>query len=406
MDPVAELKFDLPISLDREMEKALSAGETVLVSLPGSFGEALVITDRRALIIRERDTGSDFDVHSRSLTGVTGAEAKPSRTGGCFELALREAPQNPEHARVYFPTYEMKKFQAAADYLKALIASQPEPSEPAAPGSEARFPAKPACPQCSTLLSERDKFCPNCGRHILAICSTCYAGSPPGSEYCAWCGSKMVEFDPICDKCGGRVYWGSTFCTDCGSLIARRCAACGSMLVPGWRYCTGCGRELGSDKVDVGAARAMHSRLRDARESMTGSGEDSEIEPLTSPRTVSPAEQHNIRGREMFDSEQLESAITEFEEAVRLEPTNASYRCNLAVAYDEADRDEDALEEYTEALKLDPNDVTALLSLGYLYSEKEDIENAKATWSRILVIAPDSAEAQEARENIRNQEML
>lgn len=405
MDSTANLKLDLPISLDDELEKALSAGEEVLISLPGSFGEAFVVTDRRALVIRERDNGAQFDVYSRVLTGITGVQATSSRTGGCIELALREPPPDQDHARVYFPSYEMKKFQSAAEYVTDLLESLPQPVE-AAPVPEALSSGKPTCPECQASVSDRDTFCPNCGRRLLAICSVCSAGSPSGSDYCTRCGSKMVEFGPICEKCGGRIHWGAAFCSDCGSLIAQRCAACGSMIAPGREYCTACGRQLGSDRVDAGVARSMSTRLRSARESVMDSAEAGASEPVDSPRALSPAEQHNTRGRELFEDEQIEDAIVEFEEAVRQEPSNASYRCNLAVAYDEAGRDDDALKEYKQAIKLDPEDLTALLSLGYLYSEKEDFENARATWSKILVIAPDSAEAQEARDNIKNQEML
>ena len=85
---------------------------------------------------------------------------------------------------------------------------------------------------------------------------------------------------------------------------------------------------------------------------------------------------------------------------------NATYHCNLAVALDEADRDEEALIEYEKTLQLDPNDLTALLSLGYMYNENFEMEKAQEVWQRVLNVAPDSAEAQEVRDNLRHQEEL
>jgi len=118
---------------------------------------------------------------------------------------------------------------------------------------------------------------------------------------------------------------------------------------------------------------------------------------------TSAAEQHNLRGRELFDAEDYTGAISEFQAAAQMEPSNASYHCNLGVAYDENDQDDLALAEYEKTLAIDPNDLTALLSLGYMYNETGDADKAKAAWNHILEVAPQSAEAQEAQENLRHQ---
>jgi Flp pilus assembly protein TadD len=121
-----------------------------------------------------------------------------------------------------------------------------------------------------------------------------------------------------------------------------------------------------------------------------------------SPPPNITAEQHNQRGRELFDSEDLEGAIREFQLAVEADPGNASYHCNLAVAYDEHEQDTEALAEYENTLRLDANDLTALLSLGYMYNENEEVDKAKESWNRVIQIAPDTAEAQEAQTNLDN----
>ena len=86
-----------------------------------------------------------------------------------------------------------------------------------------------------------------------------------------------------------------------------------------------------------------------------------------------------------------------------MEPENAGYHCNLAVAYDECDRDAEALVEYQKTLQLKPDDLTALLYLGYMYSENDEFDKAQQYWGQILRIAPDSAEAQEVQQNLRHQ---
>lgn len=377
-----------------------------MISLPGSFGEGFALTDRRALVIRELDSGSGFEVFSYAVGRINGAEAVSSGTGGYIELKLDEPVSQADTARVYFPSYELSKFKSAAQRVSELVASQPDEPAPAEAGPTRA--AQLACQGCGAPASDRDTFCSKCGRQMMIICSVCSARSPVGSEHCTHCGSQMVEFVPSCPKCGCRIQSGASFCSECGSIIAQRCALCGSMIVPDWKYCVGCGRQLGSDRVDAGAARSMQTRLRHIRDSLRGQGAapPAEGRSASSDAADRTAEQHNARGRELFENEQIQQAVREFEVAASLDPSNPSYHCNLAVAYDEAGRDEDALEEYERTLELDPDDLTALLSLGYMYSEQDDFEKARATWSKILVIAPDSAEAQEVRGNIKHQDQL
>ncbi len=400
-----DLKQNLPISLQDELEKNLSAGEQVVISLPGAFGEAFALTDKRALVIRELDSRSGYQVFSYANGRINGAEAVSSGTGGYIELRLAEPVSQADMARVYFPSYELSKFTAAAEHIRALSAEQPD--QPARPRAVSTETPADGCQACGEPILAGDTFCSKCGRQVMIICSICSARSPAGSDYCTRCGSKMVEFDPNCPRCGGRIQWAASFCSDCGSIVDHRCAACGSMFARDWKYCVSCGRELGSDKVDAGTARSMRARLDGIRDSMQGrASTESSDDETDSPDTDATAEELNARGRELFDSDHVDEAIHAFERAASLDPSNPSYHCNLAVAYDEADRDEEALEEYERTLELDPNDLTALLSLGYMYSERDDFERARSTWSKILAIAPDSAEAQEVRNNIKHQEQL
>ena len=378
----------------------------MVISLPGTFGEAFALTDRRALVIRELESRSGYQVFSYAMDRINGAEAVSSGTGGYIELKLAEPVSQADTARVCFASYELGKFELAAERVCELAASQPD--EPTPPETVPSDAPPLACQGCGAPTSDRDAFCSKCGRQMMMICSVCSARSPAGSDYCTYCGSHMAEFVPSCPKCGSRIQFGASFCSECGSMIAHRCVACGAMIAPHWKYCPGCGRLLGSDKVDAGTARSMRTRLKGIRDSLRGQGaegEPADSQP-PSPAADLTAEQHNSRGRELFDGERVEEAMREFEVAASLDPSNPSYHCNLAVAYDESGRDEDALEEYERALELDPNDLTALLSLGYMYSERDDFEKARSTWSKILTIAPDSAEAQEVRGNIKHQEQL
>jgi Flp pilus assembly protein TadD len=201
--------------------------------------------------------------------------------------------------------------------------------------------------------------------------------------------------------------WPQTYCRECGAVLVVSCAACGGRIMPDDKHCRYCGRLLGTDRVDPRAARAMHARMTAAQQAQAPSQDETVPETPAGPAESTPAmaaaEGHNQRGREMFDREDIQGAVKEFQAAVDLEPDNASYHCNLAVAYDENDQDELALREYEKTLELDPNDPTALLSLGYMYNENNQPEKARQAWDRILEIAPLSAEAQEVQDNLRHQ---
>jgi len=414
MDPKPELKHDLSMLLNEELAKQLMPGEAVLVSLPGSFGEAFVVTDKRGIVIRECDTGRGCDIHAYPLVSITGADASASGTGGYIELKLTAAPAEPDQARVYFPAYDLSKFQEAAGFVEKLIAAQAAAAQtvPAAPA--AAEPSDNACPQCGARVDQSTTFCAQCGCQLRLICSQCGVSSQRGDKFCRYCGRSMQEMVPTCGKCGARMLRGMTFCTECGSVLHQTCANCGSMVVEGWKYCSGCGRQLGSGYVNprTAVARRIQSTLGEAETA------SSQAEPVIAALGAQPpqvttgpaapedaskaAEQRNQRGRELFENEDVEGAIREFKAAVELDPGNASYHCNLAVALDENDQDGEALAEYENTLRLDPNDLTALLSLGYMYNENEEIDKAKEVWNRVIEVAPDSAEAQEARTNLDN----
>ena len=410
MGSTDNLKQGLSYSLQQELDKQLVSGETVLISLPGSMGEAFAVTDRRAFIIRERESGltAGFDVHGYAINSIRGAEAVSSSTGGYIELKTERPLSDIETGRVYFPTYECEKYQAAAQYLNKKASETPPTAVSNAPTKAVASTGDVGsiCPGCGAEISESAAFCGECGIQVAAICMTCGSACRPGSIYCSHCGCKLVEYPTKCGKCGEAIARWMTYCPECGAMLGQKCASCGVDILPGWNFCASCGRAPGTP-ISRGNFERLRGSLGSERneESSTVSGnvesEAAKAEPANSSPTT--AEDFNKRGQERFEAEDIEGAIKEFEMAVKLAPTNASYHCNLAVAYDENDNDELALAEYEKTLELDPNDLGALLCLGYMYNEDEQPEKAKNVWRRILEIAPDSPEAREVTENLQHQ---
>ncbi len=159
MDTMAGLKQELSLRFQDQVRKLLGPGENILVSLPGSYGEAFVVSNRRALIIREQTSGvsPSNDVYTYGLDRIESAEATASGTSGCIELRVQEAASEPDNARVYFPSYDLAKFKSAAEFLTNLITSRSEAPAVAVSNDPAAGETA-VCPSCGNAISKGDRL--------------------------------------------------------------------------------------------------------------------------------------------------------------------------------------------------------------------------------------------------------
>lgn len=188
-----------------------------------------------------------------------------------------------------------------------------------------------------------------------------------------------------CSNCGSPLRQEFNFCPMCGERVREVCPHCRAPLEPLWNYCAICGASLAMSEE----AEPNDTLLETA------------LEYLESPEEER-AEAHNTRGSDLYERDEYEAAIREFSAAVALAPNNATYRVNLAVALSEIGEYERAISEFEEALRLDPNHVGAYLQLGYTYQEMERPLQAVEAWKKVLELAPDSPEAEEAREALES----
>jgi Tfp pilus assembly protein PilF len=113
---------------------------------------------------------------------------------------------------------------------------------------------------------------------------------------------------------------------------------------------------------------------------------------LTSTPTPSASE-HVELGMAYVEEGQLEEAIIEFEEAIRLDPDHADAHLKLGTAYHKQGKLEEAIAAYKKVVELDPDSATAHSNLGLAYYDQGRLDEAIAAYKKAVELDPDSATA-------------
>jgi cytochrome c-type biogenesis protein CcmH/NrfG len=107
-------------------------------------------------------------------------------------------------------------------------------------------------------------------------------------------------------------------------------------------------------------------------------------------------------GTTYFDAERFDEATKWYEEGLRLDPKNADASTQLGMTYFFTKGPDQALEQFERSLKIDPNHARTLLNKGIvLWRGKQDLKGAEAAWQKLVHLAPDSAEAQAAKQGLQ-----
>ena len=75
---------------------------------------------------------------------------------------------------------------------------------------------------------------------------------------------------------------------------------------------------------------------------------------------------------------QREAAITDYDEAIRLNPANASAYNNRGNSKAELGQREAAITDYDEAIRLNPANATAYFNRGIIWLQREEWDKARA----------------------------
>lgn len=96
-----------------------------------------------------------------------------------------------------------------------------------------------------------------------------------------------------------------------------------------------------------------------------------------------------------------EQSLLHFKQAVRFEPSNNTFKKNLADFYYVVKGNVvDALKIYLNVLEIDPEDTEVLMAAGHISMSVNKLKNAKAFFNHVLEVEPWNLEASEALEKI------
>jgi predicted amidophosphoribosyltransferase len=382
----------LPGELQNALNGALCPGEELLIAVRANRNEAFAATADRIMLLKEPliRGAAPVEVREVALSSLSNVRTEARPVGGrlSWETAAVGAP-----TFIEYPTYDASKYSLVA---KRLLAMTGAPGTMTTPSSTTP-PASPAigqsCPRCQATVPAEGSWCPKCGLQVTDPCWECGRPLSSDDQFCAACGTPNTEpaVTP-CPSCQASVARGYGYCASCGSQARPVCEECDRPLRREWSHCPSCG---GAPAGQAESAPRHVARLR-------GDEPDDPSAWLRTTPAPEEAESRNAAAVKAYERGSYREAVRLFREAVEAAPDNASYWTNLGVSYAQLDDDLQAFAAYRRAVELNPGETGAYLYMAELYMERERTEEARELWEKVIQIAPDSEEAEEARQNLRS----
>lgn len=115
-----------------------------------------------------------------------------------------------------------------------------------------------------------------------------------------------------------------------------------------------------------------------------------------------PRPHNNLGGYYLFRND-IENAVKEFKEAIRLKPASVEALSNLGFAYYDMGLLKDALALQEQALGIDPNFRNAHYGYAVIMEKMGDYRRAKQAWEMVMRLSKnDDKWAKKAKEHIEN----
>ena len=114
------------------------------------------------------------------------------------------------------------------------------------------------------------------------------------------------------------------------------------------------------------------------------------------------AEAYTYRGNAYNLLNQYQLAIEDLDEAIRLDPQDAFAYSNRGAAYGRLNQHQLAIEDYNEAIRLDPQDAFAYSNRGAAYNRLNQYQRAIQDYDEAIRLDPQDASAYSSRGNTYN----
>jgi formylglycine-generating enzyme required for sulfatase activity/uncharacterized protein with PIN domain len=109
----------------------------------------------------------------------------------------------------------------------------------------------------------------------------------------------------------------------------------------------------------------------------------------SSSSSLQSAQAYFDKGKSYYDNNDFDNAITQFNEAIRLEPNNAEAYFKRGSAYWRKDQIDIAIRDFDNALGLDPNHYWAYMSRGMAYLDKDQYDTAIGDFDTAIRLDPN-----------------
>src|SRR5262249_25818350 len=106
---------------------------------------------------------------------------------------------------------------------------------------------------------------------------------------------------------------------------------------------------------------------------------------------------YTSRGLAYAAKREYDRAITDYDQAIRLNPTNVQAYHNRGVAYYEKNAYDRAIADFDEAIRLNPKSSSVYTSRGHAYYAKGAYDRAIEDYDQAILLEPNSPQARQYR---------
>lgn len=248
----------------------------------------------------------------------------------------------------------------------------------------------------------------------------------------------------ICQFCGQSIAIDVKFCPKCGNPLKNKvCPKCNKINNPDSVFCINCGTELdshnykGKHRKDYRKTNKLLKKpliflgifiiisssllliflksnnviwktpdLNNSTKLNINIDKEllNEIEKLKEEIKINPYDvQSYIKlGNIYFDIDNKSEAIIYYNNALKIDSSNAEVRIDMAICYYESGDSKTAIKEIEKSLKFAPNHPKAHYNLGIINYSIGDIDKAIEWWNKFLIIEPKGELAEKVREYLKN----